>query len=421
MIFYQLGNLDSRITNPDQRLTSDIEKWANSLSLIYSNFSKPTLDIILFSRKLSDLVGWQGPTAVILWYFLSGVVLKFVSPPFGKMIAIEQRLEGDYRASQTDLVHHSEEVAFYRGNEWEKHRIDSMFSSLIKHSETIINKKLYMGVFDSMLVKYGAYMVGYAVVGLPVFGPDSAAYLARVGNDPSAITRDYVRNSSLLINLAKAIGRLVISYKEVQHLAGFTTLVYEMRTVLGDLENGQFVRTQVVGQEDEAKMNSINKMTKGKIEISEDFIEFDHVPIVSPNGDRLVEDMVFKVERGMNTVVTGPNGCGKSSLFRILSGLWPIAGGVLRRPQMDKLFYIPQRPYLPPGTLRDQIIYPHPQRLMASRGIKDEVRYFLILGFAQDPQRRGTGLHCGKRRWLRRCQRLERHPFGRREAENGNG
>ena len=88
MIFYQLGNLDSRISNPDQRLTADIEKWANSLSLIYSNFSKPTLDIILFSRKLSDLVGWQGPTAVILWYFLSGVALKFISPAFGKMIAI---------------------------------------------------------------------------------------------------------------------------------------------------------------------------------------------------------------------------------------------------------------------------------------------------------------------------------------------
>ena len=116
MTFYQLGNLDSRVTNPDQRLTADIEKWSNSLSMIYSNFSKPTLDIILFSRKLSELVGWQGPTAIIAWYFLSGLLLKFVSPPFGKLIATEQRLEGEYRASQTDLVHHSEEVAFYRGN-----------------------------------------------------------------------------------------------------------------------------------------------------------------------------------------------------------------------------------------------------------------------------------------------------------------
>jgi ATP-binding cassette subfamily D (ALD) protein 3 len=92
MIFYQLGNLDSRINNPDQRLTADIEKWANSLSTIYSNFTKPSLDIILFSKKLAEIIGWMGPCIVILWYLLSGFVLKMVSPPFGKLIAGEQRL-----------------------------------------------------------------------------------------------------------------------------------------------------------------------------------------------------------------------------------------------------------------------------------------------------------------------------------------
>lgn len=76
-----------------------------------------------------------------------------------------------------------------------------------------MNKKLYMGVLDSMLVKYGAVMVGYAVLGLPVFGPGSEKYIASISTDTSAITQDYIRNSSLLINLAKAIGRLVISYK----------------------------------------------------------------------------------------------------------------------------------------------------------------------------------------------------------------
>ncbi len=87
MIFYQLGNLDSRISNPDQRLTADIEKWANSLSTIYSNFTKPTLDIVLFSRKLASVMGWTGPVVVILWYLFSGIVLKFLSPSFGKLIA----------------------------------------------------------------------------------------------------------------------------------------------------------------------------------------------------------------------------------------------------------------------------------------------------------------------------------------------
>jgi ABC-type uncharacterized transport system fused permease/ATPase subunit len=77
-----------------------------------------------------------------------------------------------------------------------------------------------MGIFDNMLVKYGAVMCGYAIVGLPVFGPNSAAYLKKAGNNQSQITKDYVRNSSLLINLSKAVGRVVASYQDIQNLAG---------------------------------------------------------------------------------------------------------------------------------------------------------------------------------------------------------
>ena len=84
--------------------------------MIYSNFTKPVLDIVLFSKKLSEMVGYKGPLIVILWYFFSGMFIKVVSPSFGELTAQTQRLEGDYRSCHSDLVFHSEEIAFFRVN-----------------------------------------------------------------------------------------------------------------------------------------------------------------------------------------------------------------------------------------------------------------------------------------------------------------
>jgi len=64
--------------------------------------------MILFSRKLSELVGWYGPSSVFIWYLMSGILIKYISPAFGKLTAVEQRLEGEYRACHTGIVHHSE-------------------------------------------------------------------------------------------------------------------------------------------------------------------------------------------------------------------------------------------------------------------------------------------------------------------------
>lgn len=89
MFYYKICNLDSRISNPDQRLTQDAEKWANSLASLYLNITKPFLDIYMFSRKLAELVGWEGPAITIAWYFVSGIFIRAISPAFGQMTATE--------------------------------------------------------------------------------------------------------------------------------------------------------------------------------------------------------------------------------------------------------------------------------------------------------------------------------------------
>ena len=363
LVYYQISNVDSRISNPDQRLTQDIDKWATCLSNLYSNITKPILDIILFSRRLADLVGWEGPSVIIGWYLVSGTIIRYISPPFGLLTAQEQQNEGLYRACQSDLVNHAEEIAFYRGNEWEKQRIHKTLMVIVKHINVILSKRFFMGTFDSILVKYGATMVAYAVLGLPVFGPNRKKYVSTKGIDAGNITRDYIRNSGLLINLAKAIGRLVVSYKDLQSLAGYSSLLYEAKNVLDDLNQGKYQRTMIEG-------SLFNNESRGEFILSEK-IAFENVPIVSPNGDLLVKNLTFTIETGMHTFIQGPNGCGKSSLFRILGELWPLFSGKVYKPKIEEMFYIPQRPYLPHGTLRDQIIYPHTLDKMRSLSRND--------------------------------------------------
>lgn len=162
-----------------------------------------------------------------------------------------------------------------------------------------------MGIYDSMLVKYGATIIGYAVIGLPVFGPRSKKYLESVKGDKGRIMKDYVRNSSLLMNFAKAIGRIVVSYKDVQLLAGYTALIYEMQEVLNDLEDGKYTRAMVKNSEmegDQASKQSnqalsVDTNNKGEI-VEADYIKFEKVPILSPNGDVLVPEITFEIHPG---------------------------------------------------------------------------------------------------------------------------
>lgn len=383
--FYKVSNLDSRIRNIDQLLTVDIEKFCSSVADLYSNVSKPSIDIVLFSRQLARSLGPSGPLCMILYFGLCSIVLRTVQPPFGQLAAEEQRLEGEYRLHHSRLIAHSEEIAFFGGGGREKQYINRAFDNIVAHLKKLFAARWRNGFVDAILVKYLATIVGYSIVSIPIFFNDSfilrllpnllgtptSSVVKSKRNDPetssaSNIAGLYTRNSRLLLQLAGAIGRLVLAGKEVTKLTGYCHRVTRLQKVLNDLSHEQAVRKRFESSPDlERDLKLAELMTSGKLIVGkedggpeENVIRFSGVNLLSPDSTILVENLSFEIPRGCHVLTTGPNGSGKSSLFRVLAGLWPLYGGTLHRPSRSQIFYVPQRPYLALGTLRENVTYP---------------------------------------------------------------
>ncbi|KAG4442141.1 hypothetical protein IFR05_002354 [Cadophora sp. M221] len=364
MTFYSLSALDDRIKNADQLITVDVSKFSNSLAELYGNLAKPTLDMLIYNYSLSKSVGGEGLFFMSLLVQLSANVMRALTPPFGKYVADEARLEGEFRFEHSRLIDYSEEIALYNGHEAEKDTLDKGYFTLIKHVNYILRRRFTHGIMEDFIIKYVWGALGLVLCSVPVFFKIPGASAQTMGDR----TESFVTNRRLLLSSSDAFGRVMFSYKEVTELAGYTSRVATLLDVMDDIKAGRFEKTLVSDDNGGEQLELMRG--RGKVIESED-IEFIDVPIITPGGSVLVKALSFSMNRGDHVLVVGPNGCGKSSLFRILGGLWPVYGGTVRKPPLSQVFYVPQRPYLSAGSLRQQIIYPDSLRIMRSKGITD--------------------------------------------------
>ncbi|KAK4935616.1 ATP-binding cassette long-chain fatty acid transporter pxa2 [Elasticomyces elasticus] len=342
MTFYTLSALDDRIKNADQLITVDVSRFSNSLAELYSNLAKPVLDMFIYNYSLS------------------------------KYVAEEARLEGEFRFQHTRLIDYSEEIALYGCHEAEKDSLDKGYFTLIKHVNRILRRRFYHGFMEDFVIKYFWSALGLMLCSVPAFFKvPGREVLGKVGDR----TESFVTNRRMLLSSSDAFGRVMFSYKEITELAGYTSRVADLLDVMDEMIKGRYQKKLVslASTKDNAGILS----GRGEVEVGRD-IEFESVPIVSPNGDVLVRSLSFHIRPGDHLLIVGPNGCGKSSLFRILGGLWPVYGGKVRKPAFEDIFYIPQRPYLSRGTLRDQIIYPDSlYEYRAKHGSDDDLLHIL--------------------------------------------
>lgn len=372
-IFYKVGNLDDRIKNADQCITQDVFKFCNSLADLYSNLAKPVLDIVIYNVQLSRAVGGEALFGVSLIVQFSAWLLRLITPPFGKMVAEEQKLEGEFRFTHTRLIENAEEIALFRGHVVERSILNRTYLSLVRHINSIFKKRIFHGMMEDFIIKYFWGAMGLVLCAVPVFFKEVSGGTG--SGDFGSRTESFVTNRRLLMSSSDAFGRVMYSYKEITELAGYTSRVFELLEVFANIEKGYYIKALVAG----ANENLLKQ--RGIVETNDE-IDFNKVPILSPNGDILLHELTFHVKPGMHVLITGPNGCGKSSLFRVLGGLWEVYGGVVKKPSSDKIFYIPQRPYMVTGSLRDQIIYPDTEEQMRAKG-KTDTQLLEILNVLQ--------------------------------------
>jgi len=193
---------------------------------------------------------------------------------------------------------------------------------------------------------------------------------------------------------------LMYSIKDLSELAGYTSRVYTLISTLHRVHASAYYQPR--GNHPE--LYSISDI-QGTIHNGFDGVRMENIPVVAPalyphGGEELIESLSFIIHSGEHLLVSGPNGVGKSAIARIVAGLWPVYRGLVSRPRgfgTDGIMFLPQRPYLSVGTLRDQVIYPHTERDMREAGCTDLelLRILEIVHLGYLPDREG-GWDCRK-------------------------
>jgi len=172
---------------------------------------------------------------------------------------------------------------------------------------------------------------------------------------PGAVAAFYVSSRHIMAGLADSVLRLFAVQKSISKLSGLTARVF---TLMDKLENPEILQLP-------SDPNNPPRFMLGTP------LSFNKVSIFKPDGILLVKDLTFEVPIGTRIIITGENGCGKSSLFRVLRGLWPLAQGTIVSPGTENFYFLSQINFVPTGTLRSIIIYPQSVEDMRIRNRTD--------------------------------------------------
>lgn len=327
--YYRISNSPS-IDNPDQRIAEDINSFTSKSIYFLLIFIETTLQIIAFSGVLWIL----SPSLVwtLLIYASIGTLLTIFifGRPLVALNFFQLRNEADFRFSLIRVRENAESIAFYRGEEKEMKYCGERFGEALANAKRLVNWQFSLNSFQSL------YTSATVVIPTLILAPSVLRGEQDVGSIVQATGA-----------FAKVFGALNVVVSKFDQLSYFTAGVGRLdrfsKGLHGASEDDVEERIHIETEE--------TPTTEGS--------GFSNVTLQTPDGNRtLVEDLDLVIENGNRLLIVGVSGGGKSSLLRAFAGLWVSGSGKISRPELDKIQFLPQRPYMVIGTLRDQLLYP---------------------------------------------------------------